>query len=71
MSKIRKPSVPTKSDAEQIAGTHKGFSRRSLLKSAVGAAVGVTAAGFVGTVSSRAQVKDFIPPIQLRRFHSP
>src|ERR1700676_1906203 len=57
MSKIRKPSASSKGNAEQLAATREGFSRRSLLKSAVGAAVGATAAGFVGSSSTRAQVQ--------------
>ena len=57
MSKIRKPSVKSKDNAEQFAGMREGFCRRSLLKSAVGAAVGATAAGFAGAISSRAQVQ--------------
>src|ERR1700732_4812794 len=66
MSKVRKPSVSPKCNAEQLVGTGKGFSRRSLLKSAVGAAVGATAAGFAGTISTRAQVQGLytsnVPP---------
>ena len=57
MSKIRKASASPKNNAEQLAGTGKEFSRRSLLKSALGAAVGATAAGFVGATNSRAQVQ--------------
>src|ERR1700730_5248348 len=57
MSKIRKPSDSTKGNAEPFSETRNGFSRRSLLKSAVGAAVGVTAAGFAGNLTSRAQVQ--------------
>jgi hypothetical protein len=57
MSKIRKASASPRNNAEQLAGTGKEFSRRSLLKSALGAAVGATAAGFVGATNSRAQVQ--------------
>jgi hypothetical protein len=57
MSKIRKPSTSSKGNAEPLAGMGKGFSRRSLLKSVVGAAVGAAAAGFVGATNSRAQVQ--------------
>jgi hypothetical protein len=57
MSKVRKPFVSLKCNAEPLVGTDKGFSRRALLKSAVGAAVGATAAGFAGTISTPAQVQ--------------
>ncbi|HSZ18227.1 MAG TPA: hypothetical protein VK770_00450 [Candidatus Acidoferrum sp.] len=57
MSKIRKPSVSSNENSEKLLETGKGISRRSLLKSAVGAAVGAAAAGFVGTTNSRAQVQ--------------
>jgi hypothetical protein len=57
MSKIRKPSVSSKDSAEQLLGTRKSFSRRSLLKSAAGAALGATAAGLAGTIGARAQVQ--------------
>ena len=57
MSNIHNSSVSSKSDGEQLLGSGKDFSRRSLLKSAVGAAVGATAVGFAGTISPRAQVQ--------------
>jgi hypothetical protein len=57
MSKIRKPSDSTRGNAERFSETGNSFSRRSLLKSAVSAAVGATAAGFAGTISSHAQVQ--------------
>jgi hypothetical protein len=57
MSKIRKPSVSSKSNREQLEETRRSFSRRSLLKSAAGAALGATAAGFIGALSTRAQVQ--------------
>src|ERR1700676_88847 len=57
MSKIRKPSVSSLGKAEQLFGTGEGFSRRSLLKSVVGAAVGATAAGFASTIGVHAQVQ--------------
>src|ERR1700722_3939727 len=55
--KFRKPSVSSESNAEPIAETNKSFSRRSLLKSAAGAAVGAAAAGLVSSVGTRAQVQ--------------
>ncbi len=57
MSKSRKPSVSSRNNTEKSEGTRKGFSRRSLLKSAVGAAVGATAAGFAGPIGTLAQVQ--------------
>src|ERR1700736_3867732 len=57
MPKIRKPCVSSKANAQKSMGTSKNLSRRSLLKSAVGAAVGATATGFVGTIGTRAQVQ--------------
>src|SRR5579863_1706683 len=57
MSKIRKASILSGGNSEKLLGIGNGFSRRSLLKSAVGAAVGAAAAGFVGTTNSRAQVQ--------------
>ncbi len=48
MSKIRKASASPMNNAEQLAGTGKEFSRRSLLKSAIGAAVGAAAGGICG-----------------------
>ncbi len=57
MSKVRKPSFTSKKNTEQIAGTRKSLSRRSLLKSAMGAAVGVAAAGLADSIGTRAQVQ--------------
>ncbi len=57
MSKIRKPSFKSKVNAEKLEETRNSFSRRSLLKSAVGAAVGATAASLVGTIGAGAQVQ--------------
>jgi hypothetical protein len=57
MSKIRKPSLSPKENAEELNGTRKAFSRRSLLKSAAGAAVGATAAGIAGKLGAGAQVQ--------------
>ena len=71
MSKIRKPCVSSKDNAEQLLGTRKSFSRRSLLKSAVGAAVGATAAGFAGTIVRARRCKDSIPPTYPRKFPWP
>src|SRR5580698_7757623 len=57
MSKRRKRSASSSVNAQQHSGTGNAFSRRSLLKSAVGAAVGATAASFVGGFGARAQVQ--------------
>jgi hypothetical protein len=57
MSKIRKPSLSAKKNAEELNVTRKAFSRRSLLKSAVGATVGATAAGLAGKIGAGAQVQ--------------
>src|ERR1700722_8003662 len=57
MSKIRKPSPLGKRDSEKSAGTGKSLSRRALLKNAMTAAVGATAAGFIGKTGARAQVQ--------------
>ena len=57
MSKIRKPFFKSKVNSEKLEETRKSFSRRSLLKSAVGAAVGATAASLVGTIGAGAQVQ--------------
>jgi len=61
MSKIRKPSVSPESKSEIFSETNNSFSRRSLLKSAAGAAVGAAAAGLVGSVGTRAQVSGLYP----------
>src|SRR5580658_347624 len=57
MSKIRKPSASSKRNTDKFSGAEKGLSRRSLLKSALGAAVGATAVSFVGPVGTPAQVQ--------------
>ncbi len=57
MSKSRKPSFKSRVKAEKSEETRKSFSRRSLLKSAVGAALGATAASLVGTIGAGAQVQ--------------
>jgi len=55
MSESGKPSVSPRSVAHELAKSRDGFSRRSLLKTAVGAAVGATAAGVLGALDARAQ----------------
>ena len=57
MSKTRKPSVSSDKNDKKPVRTGKSLSRRSLLKSAMGAVVGATAAGFVGTIGTHAQVQ--------------
>ncbi|HWF12836.1 MAG TPA: hypothetical protein VG272_03805 [Candidatus Acidoferrales bacterium] len=57
MSKIRKPSLSAKENTGEVNGTRKAFTRRSLLKSAVSAAVGATAAGLAGKLGAGAQVQ--------------
>ena len=57
MSKIRKPSVSSKDNAEQLLGTRKSFSRRSLLKSAAGRGGWRDCRGLAGTIGTRAQVQ--------------
>ncbi len=57
MSKIRKPSASSKTKRETPEETRNSFSRRSLLKSAVSAAVGAAAVGVAGSISTRAQVQ--------------
>ena len=57
MSKNRKPSVSSESKTEPISETSKSFSRRSILKSAAGAAAGAAAAGLLTSVGMRAQVQ--------------
>src|SRR5215472_9390483 len=58
MSEQKKPSAGSRdAGTEQNSESRGGFSRRSLLKSAVGAAVGATAAGIAGALEARAQVQ--------------
>jgi hypothetical protein len=57
MSKICKPSFRAKGNSEEPNVTRKAFSRRSMLKSAVGAVVGATAAGLAGKIGAGAQVQ--------------
>src|SRR5665213_3769002 len=57
MPKIRKPSAIPAENADHVEGTRKGFSRRSLLKSAASAAVGAAAVGFAGSIRTPAQVQ--------------
>ena len=57
MSKNRKFSLSSKSNLDNSEESRNTFSRRSLLKSAVGAAVGATAASFAGTLGASAQVQ--------------
>src|SRR5215472_17202843 len=57
MSEQEKPSAASRGEAEQFSESRNGFSRRSLLKSAVGAALGATAGGITGALEARAQVQ--------------
>jgi hypothetical protein len=57
MSQLRKPGLPSKVKTNPSVESGNGLSRRSLLQSAVGAAVGAAAAGFAGAIGARAQVQ--------------
>ena len=55
MSQAEKLSAWSRDDAGQNPESRNGFSRRSLLKTALGAAVAATAAGVLGDLDARAQ----------------
>jgi hypothetical protein len=55
MSQAEKLSAWSRDDAGQNPESRNGFSRRSLLKTALGAAAGATAAGVLGALDARAQ----------------
>jgi len=57
MSDIRKPAAASEEKADELDRGGQGLSRRTLLKSAVGAAVSGAAASLAGTIKARAQVQ--------------
>ena len=57
MAKNRKQSAVNRAKSKTLTGIGGSLSRRALLKSAVGAAVGATAAGFASGLGVRAQVQ--------------